>query len=144
MARPGEARVADQAPEHGADVVAQQPGAGCGGEEARAAGRVVMASSIAAGASCVAASRVAGERINGARVHRDLAGLAELAVADGEQPLLEVHIVAVESDRLALPHAFSGGSGAVAGCRPIRVILPVVRWFSAGALLVAGSRCRPS
>ncbi len=89
MARPGEARVADQAPEHGADIVAQQPGAGSGGEEARTAGRVVMPSSIGAGSSCVAASGVAGERLDGARVHRDLAGLAELAVADGEQPLLE-------------------------------------------------------
>jgi hypothetical protein len=40
-------------------------------------------------------------------VHRELPGLAELTVADGEQPLLKVHVVPIEPDRFAFSHAFS-------------------------------------
>src|SRR5664280_2566349 len=77
VARVGEPCLAHQAREHGADVVTQQPGARCGGEEA---------GSLRSGLSLVASTGVGGQCFHAAWVHRDLARLTVFTVADGEHP----------------------------------------------------------
>ena len=56
----------------------------------------------------VASGHVANEGLNCGWVERDKSRLAELALADREQALAEIHIVAVEATRFGEPQAARG------------------------------------
>ena len=91
----GEPGVAHQAAERQVKVVVAQPGPGQRDEEGRRAGL---------GAELVPALCVGPERRDGAVVQRKFAGLAEFGVTHDQDPVGEVDVVAVQSQRLTDAH----------------------------------------
>ena len=92
-----------------------RPQAGVGGDplerevdvavgQPRACGRREQRRRRLGGDRAVAAAQVAAQRRDRAGVQRQLAGLAELAVADDQQLVLVVDVAAVKADRLADTH----------------------------------------
>ncbi len=80
------------ASEHPPDVGGDKPGAGGRDEEARR---------LRDGKEFVTLAGVTPEHTDGARVDRDLAGLTEFAVNNGQHFMVKVDVVTVESARLA-------------------------------------------
>jgi hypothetical protein len=96
----GDAGLADQAVEGAPDVVVAKPGAR-GGQQQRGADRRRE--------QLVARLEIVPQRRHRGWVQREQAGLAELAVAHPQQPVVVgVEVVAVEPDRLADAHPGDG------------------------------------
>ena len=91
-----EAGVADQAGEDVVDVLFDQAGPPARHQQGRRLG---------VGEVPVAQSCILGQGLDGAGVKGDLPALCELAVPDGQEPLVGVEVGAVQADRLPESHA---------------------------------------
>jgi hypothetical protein len=90
-----EAGATDQSVEGVLDVGVKQPGARRGEEQRRRASPPRRS---------IRSVQIVVESVHAARMQRQLAGFAELSVADGEQAADRIEVIAVEANRFPNPH----------------------------------------